>query len=233
MTEQKQETINAVVRREIRRTARYRNARRHRALHLTLAVLLMVLGITLVATALFLPGGEGRWFSVVLGVLFLISIWTQLAKFRVLAGELGRIERIVRRGKPVIAYVVQANSALFSSGKQPLPCLVLITFQEDIARDYRYMVDLARQMFALKGTEPLTADARLVASFATNETAVLDQRRTLPVSFTDGSTIYCADLWIDPTYLRHGFLTERHLFCVAETGESGGILLAPFEAAPR
>ncbi len=138
-----------------------------------------------------------------------------------------RLRGVVEGGTPVNAYVVQANEALFRPGETSLPCLVLFSFQPEVSRDAAYMRSLARRVFSLKNTQAQTDDARAVTHLTTDERAVPYRRRALPFSFTDGSTIYCADLWVKPSYLPQPFLTGSLLPCLAEPGAEGGLELIP------
>lgn len=138
-----------------------------------------------------------------------------------------RLRRVADTGTRVNAYVVQANEALFQPGDTSLPCLVLFSFQPEVGGDTAYMRSLARRVFRLKNTQGQTDDARAVARLVTDERAVPYRRRALPFSFTDGSTIYCADLWVKPSYLPQPYLTGAVLPCLAEPGLEGGLELIP------
>jgi hypothetical protein len=135
---------------------------------------------------------------------------------------------VIQTGTPVNAFLVQANGALLQAQRQTLPCLVLISFQPEVSSEFDYMQSLARRVAALKNTQPTDADGQFVADLTTNERAVPGRRRQLPLSFTDGSTIYCADLLVRPDYLQGSHLQSDILPCIAEPGVGGGIELVPW-----
>lgn len=142
--------------------------------------------------------------------------------------EMRHVREVVQGGVPVNAFLVQANSALFKPQNAPLPCLVLLCFQPEVSSDIAYMRHLARRVYALKNTRQPDLDGRFVAGVTTNERAVPNRRRSLPLSFTDGSIVYCADLWVRPSYLKGACLQGDILPCIAEPGASGGIEIVPW-----
>ena len=135
---------------------------------------------------------------------------------------------VIQNGVPMNAFLVQANAALMKTQNQTLPCLVLISFQPEVSGEIEYMQALARRVYSLKNAHPDDSDSRFVAGLTTNERAVPGRRRPLPLSFTDGSTIYCADLMVRPAYLQGLRLQSDLLPCVAESGPDGGIELIPW-----
>ena len=135
---------------------------------------------------------------------------------------------VLQNGVPMNAFLVQANAALMKAQSQTLPCLVLISFQPEVSGEIEYMQALARRVYSLKNSHPGDADSRFVASLTTNERAVPGRRRQLPLSFTDGSTIYCVDLMVRPAYLQGLHLQSDILPCIAESGLDGGIELIPW-----
>jgi|GEM_PF-2288221 hypothetical protein len=138
-----------------------------------------------------------------------------------------RQREVVRHGEPVTAYVVRASRQLLQPGTEPLPATVLFTFQPEIAADSAYLRYLARRVAQMHGTCPADADGRYVAALTGEEEIVEYRRRLLPLSFTDGSTVYCGDLWVKRSYLATGYLTNDTLPCLAERGDAGGIELVP------
>jgi len=169
----------------------------------------------------------GGWVLLALCALLAARAVIALRRLGAQAREHHRLRAVIRRGVPVTAYLVQANHALFSPGSDTLPCLVLFSFQPEVGGDAGYMRYLARRVFSLKNTEPEDDDARYVAELVTDEEAVPYRRRPLPLSTTDGSTVYAADLWVKRAYLKAGYLTTSTLPCIAEPGPSGGIELVP------
>lgn len=135
---------------------------------------------------------------------------------------------VIQTGTPVNAFLVQANSALLQAQKQTLPCLVLISFQTEVSGEIDYMQSLARRIYAMKNAMPTDTDGQFIASLTTDERAFSGRRRQIPLSFTDGSIIYCADLFIRPDYLQGSHIQSDILPCIAEPGLGGGIELVPW-----
>lgn len=138
-----------------------------------------------------------------------------------------RVRDVARDGTLVSAYVVQAAEDLYRPGTETLPCRALFSFEPEVGGDADYMRYLARRIVRLKDTVPSDPEGRYLARLAVDEEAVPYRRRPLPVSFTDGSTVYCADLFVKRAYLDTPYLTTDVLPCLAEPGDSGGIEMVP------
>ncbi len=191
--------------------------------------ILTVLG-TFLALLLLLFGfvKSGAWSTLPLAFLVVVQGVRALRRSLDAQKKHEQTRRVVQNGVPVIAHLVQANQALFAPGPYPaLPCLVLFSFQPEVAEDDEYMAFLAHKLFGYKNTDPSDETAQALAELTTNERAVLYRRRKLPYSFTDGSTVYCADLWIKRAYIPNGHLQDNRLMCLAEPGEAGGLELVP------
>lgn len=168
------------------------------------------------------------WALTPLSLLVGIRSVQALRRIRKTQRYFARLRGVARSGELVTAYIVQASDALYQTGSDTLPCLALFTFQAEIGGDAAYMRYLARRIAHLKDTMPPDADGRYVARLARHEQAPVPyRRRLLPLSFTDGSTIYCADLWVKRAYLDTPYLTTDILPCLAEPGETGGIEMIP------
>lgn len=148
-----------------------------------------------------------------LGIVLIGRALLAVARMHQGRRRLGRIRQTIRDGVPMSAYIVTAHDDLWRPGTEPRPCLALISFDPDVASDDGYMRYLAR---------------RLADRISSNEKVVSYRRRRLPESETDGSVVYCCDLWVTPGYLPSGYLTGGALACIAEPGESGGIELVPY-----
>jgi hypothetical protein len=139
-----------------------------------------------------------------------------------------RTRRVVQHGVPVTGYLVRAAESLSRPGPDDQPCQVLISFQPEVAGDDGYMRWLARRVREMRDDTPRDPDGRYVAALTADERRpILHQRRKLPLSFTDGSTVFCADLLVRRAYLKGGCLSSPRLPCLAETGDTGGIELIP------
>lgn len=199
----------------------WRKQERCSLLYLGLAVVLTVLGA---AVGVRFPAA---WLMLPLGLALCVFGIRSLERARALRLRCERQRSVVKHGEPVTAYVVRASRQLLEPGSEPLPALVLFTFQPEVARDPAYMRYLARRVASMHDTNPPDADGRYVAGLTADEQSVEYRRRMLPLSFTDGSSIYCADLMIRRPYLKGGCLTADSLSCLAERGEAGGIEMIP------
>jgi hypothetical protein len=190
----------------------------------------MTVGALLVAAVLVLALGlntHAAWPLLPLGIVLFGRGIVALQGIRRARQQFQNLRNVVKNGVPITAYIVQAHEGLFKPGSGPLPCLVLFSFQSEVESEGEYMRYLADRLFALKNTQPTDVDGRYLANLCTDEHPVPYRRRRLPNSFTDGSTIYCADLWVKRAYLRGGYLRGNTLPCLAEPGDVGGIELIP------
>jgi hypothetical protein len=135
--------------------------------------------------------------------------------------------KLAETGIPVWGVLVQANQMLFQPGDTDLPCLVLFSF-EPLGGQIATMQRLAHRVFAFKGTQQTDPDLAYIANLTTDERAYRYRRRQLPLSFTGGATIYCADLFVQRSCLASGYLMGRVLPCLAEPGDSGVLELLPW-----
>lgn len=176
----------------------------------------IVFGVLVLTAALLLYCFWRRLFG---APLFPVGLWlvgwgvTQLwlrQRDRHLAS---RVHEIASHGHRVNAYVVHAPDALYKPGSRIQSCQVLISFQPEVGGDREYMQYLANQW---------------ACSTKENERRKRDRRKQLPLTMTDGSLVYCCDLFIHPGLLSAGYLTSSMLPCLAEKGENGGIELIPY-----
>ena len=198
---------------------------------LVVSSLLAALGLMLLLLLLFMgfvKRMERAWTYLPLGMVLLVQGGRQIQNALSRQKKQGETGRVVRNGVPVTAFLVQANQALFSPGPfTSLPCLVLFSFQPEVGGDADYMEFLSQKLFGYKNNAPATAEGQSLSLLTSDEKAVHYRRRKLPLSFTDGSTVYCADLWIKRAYIPSGHLQSRKLTCLAEPGETGGLELVP------
>ena len=124
-----------------------------------------------------------------------------------------RVREIAERGQRVNGYLVRAHDSLYRPGSRVQPCQVLISFQPEVSSDKDYMVHLAQ---------------RWAEQTRDRDRKVRYRRHKLPLTLTDGSEIYCCDLFIHPGMLSSGYLTGTMLPCIAEYGDQGGIELVPY-----
>jgi hypothetical protein len=188
-------------------------------------IFLLVLGLLLGIGGMILfhgaPGASGIGIA-----LMAIAVSSVISRQKTAKGR----SNLAQTGVPVWSVLVQANDLLFQPGGYPLPCQVIFSF-ESVGSHLEYMQRLAGDVFDLKGTQQTDPNLRLVAKLVTDERSVKYRRSKLPVSFTGGPTVYCADLVVVRKCLLNGFLTERELFCIAEPGENGALELLPWQIA--
>jgi hypothetical protein len=117
---------------------------------------------------------------------------------------------------------------MFEPGETSLPGLVLFTFDREVEKRRRYLIDLATKLYDLKLRDPEDdAEEEAKAIIAANEACGKYHRRArLPKGFTGGPVVYAADIWFHRPYLPKRQFTmnepERFLHCIAEPGERGG-----------
>ncbi len=124
-----------------------------------------------------------------------------------------RLREIAQQGQRINGYLVRASDSLYHTGSRVQPCQVLISFQPEVSGDKDYMLHLAQ---------------RWAEQTRDRDRKVRYRRRKLPLSLTDGSDVYCCDLFIHPGMLSSGYLTGMVLPCIAEFGDQGGIELIPY-----
>jgi hypothetical protein len=149
-----------------------------------------------------------------------------------------KVRRLERHGGVRLpAVLVQANPYLYE--REPdhdLPCLVLISFDDDLPGGVEFLRRLAADAFALKGVRAHSPEACEVQDVlkASDERAVRNRRCRLPAAFADGRVVYAADLWLHRPYLRRGYLSgERVLKVIAEPGANGAVEHLPHDARVR
>ena len=123
--------------------------------------------------------------------------------------------------------MVQANHALFQTGKDDLPCLVLFSFDDRITDDE--LTDVAGRVSGLKNTRPDDPDLAAVANLTTDERFVYYQRDRLPRSLTGPREVFAAHLHVHRSFLQDGYFhsDNRLMTCVAEPGDRGALELLP------
>jgi hypothetical protein len=138
------------------------------------------------------------------------------------------LRSVIRKGVPVTGYIVWAHEGLYKEGVDALPCRVLFSTDNMLESDVDYMRHLARNVFALSDKGHDDNEMRQVARLSTDTHYVRYRRQRLPLTLTDGSPVYCADLWVPRAYLPEGYLMTDMLPCLAEPGPVGGMELVPY-----
>ena len=196
-----------------------------------LTVSLLVAGIVLSVGAYLAASrfGIAAYFGVAAGAF--LAGWSLARMHRMVrrAQAYARRKRLAQRGELVIGYLTQCSDALLHPGTESaLPCRILFSFQPEVGADRAYMRYLAGQVASLKNKIPRgDMDKQYVAALASEPRALANRRYLLPLSFTDGSTVYLADLFVSRSYLPGGYLYTDTLACLAEPGANGGVELLP------
>jgi len=137
-----------------------------------------------------------------------------------------RIQEVQQRGVYVMAALVMANAALYDPGSTAHSfCRVLITFDPELGRDHKRLLELASWLISFKNTEQTDPQMQYVAELTTVEKADATVRRRLPADATGGKVVYVTDLHV---YRRFWpVLNAKLLPCVAEPGDVGRQELLP------
>ncbi|MBC8141305.1 MAG: hypothetical protein H7Y38_07665 [Armatimonadetes bacterium] len=193
------------------------------------ALLLVGVGIGTGAAWLAQAWHPSAWAGVVIGSLLsgraLVLMHQMVRRAQLYAQR----KQIARKGELVTGYVVQCASALLKPGAEPtLSCRVLFSFQSEVGGDTRYMRHLANTVAELKNKLPRgDMDRQYVAALASETATNINRRYLLPLSLTDGSAVYLADLSVSRAHLPGGYLHTDALACLAESGATGGIEMLP------
>src|SRR5262249_13144791 len=135
-------------------------------------------------------------------------------------------------GRTVKAWLVQANTALFSPQDVPLgygyPAQCLISFDESIADSPEVIAGLAQRMFAFKGTKPDQWGERQVAGVVTDQVYCEGRRQRLPESFTGGPVVYAVDVLVEFARLPEKRLDRPYIYCKAIPGDTGGAYMVDY-----
>jgi tetratricopeptide (TPR) repeat protein len=136
---------------------------------------------------------------------------------------------ILQGGTPVTAAVVTCPPALVEPGEADHAALVLFSFASGIPNLEEYLAQLGERLVRLIDGPPRNPDEQRVAGWLRDASFVLDRRRQLPFSLTEGRWVYLADLWVSRADLPGGVLSGKVLRCAAEQADGGGIELVPID----
>lgn len=196
-----------------------------------LAVALLVLGVAVTVGSVYLVdrGYLTAWAGAVAGILIAGRAMTLMHAMVRRAQLYGRRKQVARKGELVTAYVVHCPTDLLRPGKEhSLPCRVVFSFQSEVGEDTRYMRYIATHVAELKDKLPRgDMDKQYIAALASEAQTRRNRRYLLPLSFTDGSAIYLADLLVSRAHLPGGYLHTDALPCLAEPGPTGGLEMMP------
>jgi hypothetical protein len=161
----------------------------------------------------------------VIGLAIGVGLWMEQQKKK-------QRQEVLNHGVRVLAWIVQANTALFQPGRGDFPAQVIITF-DDIPDLPDYLERLGKKLYSLKsgyGIDPLE---RQVAKLVKDETYVPDLRVKLPPEFTGGQVVYSCHVVVERQYLLYGCLRLPFIECMALPGEKGVLCMVPYEMYPE
>jgi hypothetical protein len=118
---------------------------------------------------------------------------------------------VMARGEPIVAWIVQANTALFEAGTEDYPAQVLIS--RDPSADDEFMAELAERVADLKGQRPDDPVEAEVAELVNDETYRARTKTKVPKQFTGGKVVYSTGLMIERNLLPSGVLDRPYVHC--------------------
>jgi hypothetical protein len=107
---------------------------------------------------------------------------------------------------PVVGWIVQANSKLYSPEGWDSPAQVLIAFDSEPGELDESVRELAARVASLKDTDPDDPAEAAVAELVTDEGYKPFERFRLPNDFTGGREVYSFHVWVE-----RSMLPDRHL----------------------
>lgn len=128
--------------------------------------------------------------------------------------------RVLREGRAVVAWIVQANNALFEPGTKDYPAQVVYSFDANAANTPGYLKSIAEAVARLKRDEPVSEIETAVAKLVRNEGYYADRREQLPLGFTNGVVVYSAAVMFERRFLPGGRLTLPYVYCQAHPDEN-------------
>jgi hypothetical protein len=132
-----------------------------------------------------------------------------------------RVEEVLQRGQPVLAYVIQAFLDLyFAQHEENAAAMVLISFEPRLGKD-------ETKIGALKGTTPADPQEAVLARVLGSEQSQICRRLPVPVSWADGAACYVADLYVHRPFLPNrshaGDACRPDLACSAADSPGDGV----------
>lgn len=117
-----------------------------------------------------------------------------------------RQERLFQHGLVVWAVMVQANQLLFQPGGDPCPAMLLYGLDPAVDDAVPTLREIARELFALKGTRPTVADQVPFAKRITDEMA-RDLAQPIPASLARKQTLATTTTMIHRQALPLGYMS--------------------------
>lgn len=147
------------------------------------------------------------------GLLLLVIVFIVVVNLY----ENRKFTQVMKTGDKTVGWLVQAHKNIFDQGVLDEAGVVLISPDRDTAQDREFMMDMADQVFALKGEDPdelPDADNAFVAALMADETYVEGKKDQLPKTFARGRIVYLAHIMIYRDHLPGKKLSGRRVACV-------------------
>jgi len=161
------------------------------------------------------------WRIVFASVLVAGTVWLVLL--------LLRKRRVFKYGQTLFAPLVQANRSLFMRGLDDAPAQVLICFDPDSSELRRDLLEFAERIGSLKFENPdaMQPGDAAIAAIVQNEQARMGKAQQLPVTFTNGRTVFAVSVWIKRAYLPERVLDRNFIYCRGEPKDPGFVWMIP------
>ncbi|MBY0456539.1 MAG: hypothetical protein K2V38_04325 [Gemmataceae bacterium] len=115
---------------------------------------------------------------------------------------------------PLVGWIVQANTALYSRGTGDRPVQVLIAFDTKPGKRDKAIAQLATRVAALKGTKPEDPIESVVAELVNDESYKPFQRFLIPAEFSGGREVYSFHVWVERSMLPEQTLQHPYIRCL-------------------
>ena len=116
--------------------------------------------------------------------------------------------------EPMVGWIVQANTALFSSGGLDKPAQILVALDGQTDTPDPAIGELAQRMAALKSERAKTPTDAEVARLVKDEEYRPFERFLLPREFTGGREVYSMHVWVKRSLLPGGVLRHPFVRCL-------------------
>jgi len=133
-------------------------------------------------------------------------------------------DALFREGRVVWGVLVQANSMLWEPGCEPCPALAIYGLQPEVDDELWTLKEIARALFALKGTIPSDPQQRSFAEMITDEME-RGMKRAIPPSLTQGYELFSTSVMVHPHHLPSGHLASNVLPLLAHPDREPTVVL--------
>lgn len=134
-------------------------------------------------------------------------------------------DKLLREGDVALGVLVQANSLLFKRGVSTGPANVLYMTEGDVANPAIRLMEIADNIYSLKGTKPDDPDQLKFARMVSYEMG-RDFRVSVPASLSNGLDVTYTTIMIHRKHLPYGYLTNIY-FPLLVHQESRAAMILP------